>query len=164
MPTGTNQLTLTGQGTGPITMDVSAAQGDPDVLGASSGNSSVATLTAPELAPGFFVASPAATGPFGAGGVGGGATVQLTGVAKTNPFDSAVTASSGDVWALSVNAGAPYTPLSLAPGESGAITLTITPNATKGAVVHGFVAVDTFNLFTDSGDELRTIPYSYRVG
>ena len=164
VPTGTNQLTLTGQGTGPITMDVSAAQGDPDVLGASSGNSSVATLTAPELAPGFFVASPAATGPFGAGGVGGGATVQLTGVAKTNPFDSAVTASSGDVWALSVNAGAPYTPLSLAPGESGAITLTITPNATKGAVVHGFVAVDTFNLFTDSGDELRTIPYSYRVG
>ena len=51
VPTGTNQLTLTGQGTVPITMDVSAAQGDPDVLGASSGNSSVATLSAPELAP-----------------------------------------------------------------------------------------------------------------
>ena len=64
VPTGTNQLTLTGQGTEPITMDVSAAQGDPDVLGASSG-SSVATLTAPELAPGFFVASPAATAPLG---------------------------------------------------------------------------------------------------
>jgi hypothetical protein len=164
VPTGTKQLTVTGQGTVPITMDVSAAQGDPDALGVASGTKSVATLSTPELAPGFFVASPAATGPFGAGGVGGGATLQLTAVAKTNPFDSAVTATTGDVWALSVNPVAPYTPLSLAPSESGTITLTITPNATKGTVVRGFVAVDTFNLFTDSGDELSTIPYSYRVG
>ena len=164
VPTRTNRLTVTAQGAVPITMDVSAAPGDPDVLGASSGNSSVATLSAPELPPGFVVASPAATGPFGAGGVGGGATVQLTAAAHTNPFDSAVAASSGDVWALSVDPAATYTPLSLAPGESGTITLTVTPTATKGTVVRGFMAVDTFNLFTDSGDELITIPYRYRVG
>lgn len=74
-------------------------------------------------------------------------------------------ASSGDVWALSVNPAASYTPLSLDPGESGTITLTtITPTAPKGTVVRGLLAVDTFNLFTDSGDELSTIPYGYRVG
>jgi hypothetical protein len=31
-------------------------------------------------------------------------------------------------------------------------------------VVRGLLAVDTFNLVMDSGDELSTIPYSYRVG
>lgn len=108
VPTGTNKLIVTGQGKVPITTDVSAAQGDPDLLGVSSGNNAVATLSAPELAPGFFVASPAATGPFATGGVGG-AAVQLTAVAKSNPFDSAVAASSGDVWALSVNPAASYT-------------------------------------------------------
>lgn len=164
VPTGTDKLTVTGQGTVPITMDVQSEQGDPDVLGASSGNTSVATLSAPELAPGFFFASPAATGPFGASGVGAGATAQLTAVAHTNPFDFAIAATSGDVWAFSVSPSATYTPLSLAPGQSGTITLTLTPNAAKGTVVRGFVAVDTFNPLTLSGDELSTIPYRYKVG
>jgi hypothetical protein len=31
-------------------------------------------------------------------------------------------------------------------------------------VVHGFIGVDTFNLFSASGDELVNIPYSYTVG
>jgi hypothetical protein len=164
VPPGTDKLVVTGQSTVPITMDVSSRSGDPDVLGVPSGNTSVATLNAPELAPGVFVASPAATGPFGAGGVGGGATAQLAAVARTNPFDSAATASSGDLWARSVDAAATYTPLSLAPGESGTITLTITPTAAKGRVVHGFVAVDTFSPLTDSGDELGKVPYRYKVG
>jgi hypothetical protein len=90
--------------------------------------------------------------------------VQLTAVAHTNPFDPAVTSTSGDIWALSVDAAATYTPLSLAPGASGTITLTITPNAAEGTVVHGFAAVDTFSPFTDSGDELGAIPYRYKVG
>jgi hypothetical protein len=162
--TGTDKLTVTGEGTVPITMDTSFLSGDPDVLGRSSGNTSVTTSSAQEIAPGIVVASPAASGPFGAGGVGGGPTVQLTAVAHTNPFDPAVTSTSGDIWALSVDAAATYTPLSLAPGASGTITLTITPNAAEGTVVHGFAAVDTFSPFTDSGDELGAIPYRYKVG
>jgi subtilisin family serine protease len=164
VPTGTNFLAVAAQGTVPITMDISAANGDPDVLGVSSGDTSVAALTAPEVAPGFFFALPEATGPFPAGGVGSGATVNLAAIANTNPFDSAVSASSGDVWAQSVNASAPYMPLSLGPGQTGTITLTITPNAPKGTVVRGFAAVDTFNLASFSGDELTIIPYSYTVG
>jgi hypothetical protein len=31
-------------------------------------------------------------------------------------------------------------------------------------VVRGFVAVDTFNLVTFSGDEVVDIPYTYRIG
>ena len=85
-------------------------------------------------------------------------------IATTNAFDSAITSSTGDAWALSFNAQAPYTPLTLAPGQSGTITLTITPSAPKGTVVSGFIAVDTFNKATSSGDEIINIPYTYTVG
>jgi hypothetical protein len=142
-------------------MDVQQPFGDPDFLGVSFGDNAVAALAAPEIAPGFFVGIPEATGPFTTGTTG---TVNLAAVAYTNPFDSAVTSTSGDVWAQSVNASAPYSPVTLAPGQSGTITLTITPNAPKGTVVHGFIGVDTLNLFTASGDELVNIPYTYRVG
>ena len=50
------------------------------------------------------------------------------------------------------------------PGQAGKITLTFTPIGRKGKVVRGFVAVDTFNLVSLSGDELTVIPYAYRVG
>ena len=142
-------------------MDVSWAFGDPDFLGLSSGDNSIATLTAPEIAPGFFFGIPEATGPFTSATT---ATVNLGAVADTNPFDSAVTSTSGDVWAQSVDATATYTPLTLAPGQTGTITLTITPSAAKGTVVRGFIGVDTFNLSTASGDELVNIPYTYTVG
>jgi subtilisin family serine protease len=162
IPPGTDQLTVAAQGTVPITMDVSWAFGDPDVLANSSGNNAVATLTAPELAPGFFFGLPEATGPFTSGTTG---TVNLAAIADTNPFDSTVTSSTGDVWAQSVDASAPYSPLTLAPGQTGTITLTITPpNAPKGTVIKGFIGVDTLNLATASGDEVLNIPYMYKVG
>ncbi|HEY7144793.1 MAG TPA: S8 family serine peptidase [Streptosporangiaceae bacterium] len=161
IPTNTSRLTVAAQGTVPITMDVSWLFGDPDVLGSSAGNASVAALAAPEVAPGFFFGLPEATGPFAAHTTG---TVNLAAVANTNPFDSAVSASSGDVWAFSVDPNASYTPLSLGPGQSGTITLTFIPNAPKGSVVRGFIGVDTFNLVTDSGDELVNIPYTYKAG
>ncbi len=161
VPTNTNALAVGAQGTVPITMDVSWAFGDPDFLGVSLGNDSVAAYAAPEVAPGFFFALPEATGPFTTATTG---TVNLAAVANTNPFDSAITSTSGDVWAQSVNANAPYSPLTLAPGQSGTITLTITPSAPKGTVVSGFIGVDTLNLATVSGDELVNIPYTYTVG
>ncbi len=158
VPTNTNLFTVAAQGTVPITMDVTANNGDPDFLGISA-----AALAEPEVAPGPFFALPETTGPFGVGGVGP-ATVNLAAVANTNPFDSAVSADSGDFWALSVNGNGPYSPLTLNPGQSGTITLTFTPNAPKGTVVRGFIGVDTVNLATFRGDELINIPYSYTVG
>ena len=142
-------------------MDVSWLFGDPDVLATSSGHKSVATLAAPELAPRFFFGLPEATGPFTSPTTG---TVNLAAVANTSPFDSAVSASSGDVWAQSVNPSATYTPVHLGPGQAGTITLTFTPNAPQGTVVRGFIGVDTLNLGTDAGDELINIPYTYKVG
>ena len=164
VPTHTNSLTVVAQGTVPITMETSYFSGDPDVGGVSFGNAAVSTLTAPELAPSFYFGLPEPTGPFGATGVPSSASVNLAAIANTNPFDSAVSADTGDVWAQSVDATAPYSPLRLPPGDKGKITLTITPNAPKGTVVRGFIDVDTFNLLSLGGDRLTTIPYAYRVG
>ena len=104
---------------------------------------------------------PEATGPFTSPTTG---TVNLAAVANTNPFDSAVSASSGDIWAASVDPNATYTPVSIGAGQTRTITLTITPNAPKGTVVHGFIGVDTFNLVTFAGDQMINIPYTYKVG
>ena len=116
---------------------------------------------APEVAPGVFFGFPEATGPFTTGTSG---TVNLAALAVTNPFDPAVTSTSGDAWASSVNASAPYSPLTLAPDQTGTITLTFTPSAATGTVVRGFIGVDTLNLATLSGDELINIPSTYTVG
>jgi hypothetical protein len=75
-----------------------------------------------------------------------------------------MSSSTGDAWALSVNANAPYSPLTLGPGQTKKITLRITPKAPKGEIVHGFIGIDTLNLATVSGDELIKIPYAYKVG
>jgi hypothetical protein len=161
VPTNTNALIVAAQATEPITMDAQEQFGDPDVPGISFNDNAVAAAVAPEIAPTFWVADPEATGPFTTATTG---SVNLAAVALTNPFDSAVTSTSGDAWATTVNPSAPYSPLTLDPGQTGTITLTITPNAAKGTVVHGFIGVDTLDLATGSGDELVNIPYSYKVG
>ena len=161
VPTDTSRLTITARSTLPITFDINSDNNDPEELGVPSGDNSVAVATAPELSPGQEWAAPEPTCPCPAAVTG---TTNMVAIAVANAFDSAITSSTGDAWALAVNASAPYTPLTLAPGQSGTITLTITPNAPKGTVVSGFIAVDTFNSATTSGDELINIPYSYTVG
>ncbi|HEY6792085.1 MAG TPA: hypothetical protein VI365_32705, partial [Trebonia sp.] len=161
VPTDTTKLVTTAHGTLPLVMDVNSDDNDPEVLAVSSGNNAVATFTTPEAAPGQEWIGIDPQGPFSAP-VSGTANVGM--VATTNAFDSAITSSTGDAWALSFNAQAAYTPLTLAPGQSGTITITITPNAPRGTVVSGFIAVDTFNKATSSGDEIINIPYTYTVG
>lgn len=161
VPTDTTKLVGTALSTLPLSMDFNSDDNDPEEQAVSSGNNAVATETSPEVAPGQQWVAPEPQGPF-SGPVSG--TSKVTVVATANAFDSAITSSTGDAWQLAVNANAPYTPLTLTPGQSGTITLTITPNAPKGTVVSGFIAVDTFNKGTTSGDEIINIPYEYTVG
>jgi hypothetical protein len=161
IPTDTSALIGDANATLPISFDMNADDNDPEEQGISSGDSSVATHAAPELSVGQEWAAPDPLCPC-SGPVTGTSNVVM--IAMANPFDSAISSTTGDVWAQTVNASAPYTPLTLAPGQSGTITLTITPNAPKGTVVSGFIAVDTFDQATSSGDELINIPYSYTVG
>ena len=161
VPAGTRALIALAHATLPITFDINSDNNDPEELGVSFGHNSIASHAAPELAPGQEWAAPEPTCPCPAPVTG---TSKLVAFAFTNPFDSTISASTGDVWAQAADASAPYTPMTLAPGQSGTITLTITPNAPRGTVVRGYIAVDTFNQATSSGDELINIPYSYKAG
>ena len=163
VPPGTNSLTMFAQGNVPIVLESTANFGDPDAIGPSFGNAAVTRITAPEVNPGFFFGIPEPQGPFGTDGTPAGSSVNLAAVANTNPFDSNVTSTSGDVWAQSVDPNASYTPLSLGPGETGTITVTFPSSGHRGKVVRGFLGVDTFSLDTFSGDEVATIPYQYKV-
>jgi hypothetical protein len=77
------------------------------------------------------------------------------------------TLNSSDV-RPSVSSSAVVTPvgglLTLAPGQTGVITVTITPSADKGTIVSGHLYVNTFDLFTGGGDEVIDLPYVYTVG
>jgi DNA-binding MarR family transcriptional regulator len=44
------------------------------------------------------------------------------------------------------------------------ITVTITPAGPTGTVVRGQVYIDSYNFFTNGGDELIDLPYAYTVG
>src|SRR6266568_3382033 len=94
-------------------------------------------------------------------GLAGTATYHAT--AHTKAFDSTAKASTGDAWLFATNANAPFTPLVLQPGQSGTITVTVTPTGAAGTTVSGVLYVDTFSDAVLSGDELATFPYSYTI-
>jgi len=86
-------------------------------------------------------------------------------VAHTQLFDPAVTSSTGNAWLGTVRANAPaVTPLVLQPGQSGTISVTVTPTAPKGTKVSGLLYLDDYNQFANAGDSLKAFPYSYTVG
>ena len=55
-------------------------------------------------------------------------------------------------------------PVTVKPGKTGTLKLTITPSGHRGDVVHGTLYVDTFSSFLFFGNELLAIPYEYTVG
>jgi hypothetical protein len=75
-----------------------------------------------------------------------------------------VASTSGNAWADLVTGTSTFNPLVLAPGQSGTITVTITPNAAQvGSTVSGYVYIDTYNETVASGDEVVRLPYIYTV-
>ena len=54
-------------------------------------------------------------------------------------------------------------PLVLEPGHTGTITVTITPSGTTGSVVQGTLYIDSFDNYTDAGNELVALPYEYTI-
>ncbi|HEU5270365.1 MAG TPA: S8 family serine peptidase [Jatrophihabitans sp.] len=95
-------------------------------------------------------------------------TVNLT--ARTNPFDGSVTSSTGDFWNVAVDPNADLgSPVTIQPGDTATITVTITPTAKNGSVVEGVLNVYTppsfaYATFNTTGDLLAQIPYTYTVG
>jgi hypothetical protein len=62
-----------------------------------------------------------------------------------------------------------FSPVTILPGQTGVITVTITPSGTPGTVVSGNLYVDDYVTGVPpygetTGNELAAIPYSYTVG
>ncbi len=87
----------------------------------------------------------------------------------TQAFDSTVDSSTGDLWTFVNGLSSTFDPVYLEPGQSATIPLTITPTASPGTHVSGFIDLDDQFLanlitgFAPGGDELSSLPFSYTV-
>lgn len=90
--------------------------------------------------------------------------------ARTPEFDRAVTTSTGDFYATTVDPTADTgAPVTIQPGASAMIAVQIKPTARPGTKVHGVLNVITppefaYPTFNTTGDVLSQIPYAYTVG
>ncbi|MDQ2959131.1 MAG: S8 family peptidase, partial [Actinomycetota bacterium] len=87
--------------------------------------------------------------------------------ARTPGFDSDVTSSTGDFWAVTTDPTADIgTPVTIQPGQTQTITVTITPSGNKGDQVSGVLNIVippsfAHATFNTTGDVLAQVPYSY---
>ncbi len=166
VPPESRRVRFLAQSTAPLSMDVIEDNGGPDLFGKVVATDTVsAAIAKPEVAYGIWVTLPALIGPFGPAGEPT-EPVATAAIAHTQPFDPAVSADTGDYWADVTNLTETYAPLILAPGETGTITLTLTPDPSQvGTTITGFVYIDTQNEEDPIaiGDELARFPYAYTV-
>jgi len=181
VPTETSSLSVSQTSTVPAMFDFSPFSGDPDLASASlrpgplCSDTASASYTPPggTVTAGYWSAGPTECGPYAATSTppsapAGSATISM--IAQTKGFDQTVTSSTGDLWLLSFLPSTPGSPLILNPGQTGTITVTITPSGPSGTVVTGTLYLDDFvsdvpppayGQFT--GDELAAFPYAYTI-
>jgi hypothetical protein len=171
LPTQVSTAAFVAQSNVPINMDAYnivgtgvGGTGNPDIFAKRiAADTVVATLSEPEVPYSVWTADPSLIGPYGPAGAFT-APVTTNAYVLAKEFDPAVSADSGDVWTDLVLNTQTFNPLQLAPGASGTINVTITPDPGQvGKTVSGFLYIDTFDLNVFTGDEVVQIPYRYTV-
>ena len=130
LPPFSSVMAMQATSTVPITLDTSPNFGTPDVGAQQIGNSAVAVARATELPASPWSCAPAEQGPFS--GTAPKTTFSCGAVGITNPFAQDVSTSAGNLWADVEQGTNTYNPLVLDPGQTGTITVTITPNGRAG--------------------------------
>jgi hypothetical protein len=170
MPTEASAVGVEAVASLPVMFDYGPQLGDPDLL-SSTGTTAIGSYTAPSgnLTPGFWYAGPSEIGPYAGPAPAGTVSVAMEILARE--FDPAVTSSTGDIEQASINPATAFSPLVLNPGQTGTIDVTITPNGAIGSTVGGDLFVDDFTTGTptavytnDSGNEVASFPYLYKIG
>jgi hypothetical protein len=175
VPTQSSTVSVSQTSDVPSMFDFGPNPGDPDLPSAKSGSLCSTTPSASyspsggRATAGIWYAAPSECGPYGVTGAPPGtASVAMTVQAKG--FDPAVTSTTGDLWTASTNLAtlATFSPLLLNPGQTGTITVTITPSGAHGTVIQGTLYVDDFvgsvpPSGQTSGSELAAFPYSYTI-
>ncbi len=175
VPSHTTKLTMAVRSQVPLLLamgytnpEASGYVGPPDPVyqSASSGDPAArVSAQASELTPSLWACYADPRGPFKAKGVRLGASATCAASSVTDQFDMTMAPSTGDFWLRAMVPGAPaYRPLVLQPGQSGQITLTITPTARPRTKVSGFVSVESWDPQTTESEEIVDVPYTYRVG
>jgi len=179
VPTDSNEVETAITGSGPVTYDIEAFPGDPDlspalaapgVTESQSGDTASLNFAAPgEVYPGIWLLNPSEVGPYGPSGPPT-ITASDTFDAVTPAFDPTVSTSTGDLWSFYNGITSGFSPVYVAPGGTATIPVTITPTAAPGKVVSGVINLDDAFQFNElvgipdsGGDELASLPYSYRV-
>jgi hypothetical protein len=164
VPTETNAVGAFAQASNqPVDFDF--GYGDPDIASTGSGDTAEAFYQG-QATPGIWDIAPEPVGPFGDNTGATPGTISAGLVANTLGFDDQdTTESTGDLEDQTVNpSAAPYTPLTLSPGQSGNMALTITPTGKNGKVVNGTLFVDVYDNEFGIAGELEAFPYEYRIG
>jgi hypothetical protein len=71
--------------------------------------------------------------------------------------------STSDPWLGAIGPPPTRNELILEAGQTGTITLTITPTGAPGTVVHGTLYIDNLDCLDGTGDVVTAIPYSYQL-
>ena len=175
-PPGTTSLTEAASSSVPALADLLSGTQGIDVVGdltAAQGGSTVSVARVAEsrgtVSTGIWYTDVNEVGPVGdAGAPSATSTVSLS--AHTPGFATDVTSSTGDFYTVSTSPTADIGhPLTIQPGQTGTITLEITPTGRKGSKVSGTLYVITppglaYPTFSTTGDVLAQVPYSYTVG
>jgi hypothetical protein len=171
VPTQTSLVAVAQDSTLPAMFDFGPYAGDPDIAssnpdaGPLCGNAASAAYTSPGgiVTAGLWYQSPSECGPYASAAPA--ATAQLSMIILTKPFDPAVTSATGDLWLEATNPAAPLAPVTINPGQTVTIDVTITPAGASGTVVQGTLYIDSFvnAPFQYAGNELAGIPYAYTI-
>ncbi|WP_280717264.1 S8 family serine peptidase [Kitasatospora sp. MAP5-34] len=179
VPPGTDKLTAVAASSVPAQLEISGTTGSPDLFGDLKKAQNGSTISVAKdagsaeepIVAGYWSSYVQQIGPFGTAGAPAG-TSTVTAVAHTQAFDPALTSSTGDPFALSVNAlASAVNPVVVQPGAKGTLKVTITPTGAKGSVVSGVLYLVTAptgiatanNQLGTTGSVLAAIPYTYTV-
>ncbi|HEY3609066.1 MAG TPA: S8 family serine peptidase [Pseudonocardiaceae bacterium] len=179
VPSETSAVALIATATQPMMFDYGPEAGDPDLPSIVNGTTAIGAVHGDPLASGLWATAPAELGPTPVGGgAPGTATFDLVVLAKG--FDPAVSSPATDLWQGSVSALGAFTLVTVQPGQTATIPVTITPSGPKGSVVRGTLYVDQLVVgstavvndinYNDpaptepNANELVGIPYQYTIG
>jgi hypothetical protein len=175
VPPGTESLTAVAASSLPALVELTPFTGGIDVVGdlaAAQTGSTVSVATVSEkndtLSNGIWFTDVDELGFFGTTGAPPGSST-LTTSARTPGFDSSVTSSTGDPFLSAIDPTADTgTAVTIQPGETKTIKITIVPAGKQGRTVSGLLNVVTppavVGNFVTTGDVVVQVPYSYTVG
>ena len=177
VPTNSTQFQAQATTTGstPLLFESQFVGGDPD-LASTVGTTASLSFADNPIATGEWDVLPVEYGTFGTTGPPS-ETATTSASVVTSPFDPAVSSPTGDLEADSANPAtslASFAPITVAPGQTGTIPVTITPSGASGTKVTGTLYLDDtayfeFGSIQDAlvnypqADEVAALPYQYTI-